>query len=148
MGYFFHFSSLKPAPYNELYMCKLIYISYLNFKAVLILPKTACSDQTHKSISFIWIVWSTLYVYLWHKYKVLHWWLEGQLPRKSRFAPRPSSVFLSKSYCLSLHYLCCSSDFFPSCMNYIRNFCVSWLLVKHESELIEKRLTRKRIIIF
>ena len=38
---------------------------YLNFKAVLALPKTARSAQTHKSISFIWIVWSTLYVYLW-----------------------------------------------------------------------------------
>ena len=25
----------------------------------------ARSAQTHKSISFIWIVWSTLYVYLW-----------------------------------------------------------------------------------
>ena len=25
----------------------------------------ACSAQTHKSISFIWIVWSTLYAYLW-----------------------------------------------------------------------------------
>ena len=30
----------------------------MNFKAVLALPKT------HKSISFIWILWSTLYVYL------------------------------------------------------------------------------------
>ena len=29
------------------------------------LPKTAGSAKTHKSISFIWIVWSTLYVYLW-----------------------------------------------------------------------------------
>ena len=28
------------------------------------LPKTAGSAQTHKSMSFIWIVWSTLYVYL------------------------------------------------------------------------------------
>ena len=28
------------------------------------LPKTARSAQTHKSMSFIWIVWSTLYVYL------------------------------------------------------------------------------------
>ena len=36
----------------------------MNFKAVLALPKTARSAQTHKSISFIWIVWSTLYVYL------------------------------------------------------------------------------------
>ena len=31
------------------------------FKAVLALPKTARSAQTHKSITFIWIVWSTLY---------------------------------------------------------------------------------------
>ena len=29
------------------------------------LPKTAGSAQTHKSMSFIRIVWSTLYVYLW-----------------------------------------------------------------------------------
>ena len=32
----------------------------MNFKAVFPLPKTARSAQTHKSISFIWIVWSTL----------------------------------------------------------------------------------------
>ena len=37
----------------------------MNLKAVLALPKTARSAQTHKSISFIWIVWSTLSVYLW-----------------------------------------------------------------------------------
>ena len=29
------------------------------------MPKSARSAQTHKSISFIWSVWSTLYVYLW-----------------------------------------------------------------------------------
>ena len=40
----------------------------MNFKAVLALPKTAPSEQTYKSIKFIWIVWSTLYVYLWCKY--------------------------------------------------------------------------------
>ena len=55
MGYFFH---LYPAPYIELYM--YYPISYLNFIAVLALPKTARSAQTHKSISFIGIVWSTL----------------------------------------------------------------------------------------
>ena len=36
----------------------------LNTKAVLVLPKTAGSAHKHKSISFIWIFWSTLYVYL------------------------------------------------------------------------------------
>ena len=36
----------------------------MNFEAVLALPKIARSAQTHKSISFIWIVWSTLYVFL------------------------------------------------------------------------------------
>ena len=41
------------------------------FKAVLALPKTARSAQTHKSISFIWIVWSTLYVYLWSRLQTL-----------------------------------------------------------------------------
>ena len=41
----------------------------MNFKAVLALPKMACSAQTHKSISFIWIIWSTLYVYLCPQFK-------------------------------------------------------------------------------
>ena len=39
-------------------------ILYLNFRAVLAQPKTAGSAQTHNSMSFIGIVWSTLYVYL------------------------------------------------------------------------------------
>ena len=65
MGFSFHFSSLYPAPYIELYVCQPTYISYLNSRAVLVLPKTAGSAQTHKSMSFIWIVWCTLYVYLW-----------------------------------------------------------------------------------
>ena len=41
----------------------------MNFKAVLALPKTTRSAQTHRSISFIWIVWSTLYAYLWVPYQ-------------------------------------------------------------------------------
>ena len=65
----FYFSSLCPAPYIEWYMCWPIQIEYLNFKAVLALPNTARSARTHKSISFIWIVWSTLYVYLCEKCK-------------------------------------------------------------------------------
>ena len=56
MGYFFHFS----------HYCVCV-LAYLNFNAVLALPKTARSAQTQKSISFIWIVWSTLYVYLWRR---------------------------------------------------------------------------------
>ena len=64
MGFSFYFSSLYPAPYIEFYVCKPIQISYLNFRAVLVLPKIAGSVQTHKSVSFIWIVLSTLYVYL------------------------------------------------------------------------------------
>ena len=47
------------------YVFSLFNISYLNLKIDLALPKTASSAQTHKSISFIWIVWRTLYVYLW-----------------------------------------------------------------------------------
>ena len=52
---------LIPCPIHWI-VCAL---AYLNFRAVLVLPKTAGSAQTHKSISFIRIVWSTLYVYLW-----------------------------------------------------------------------------------
>ena len=61
----FYFSSLYPDPYIEWYVRWPIWISYLNFKAVLTLPKTARAAKTQKSVSFIWIVWSTLYVYLW-----------------------------------------------------------------------------------
>ena len=35
------------------------------------LPKTTGSAQTHKSMSFIWIVWSTLHIYLWPR--AGHW---------------------------------------------------------------------------
>ena len=76
MGFSFYFSSLYPAPYIELYVCEPIQISYLNFRAVLGLPKTAGSAQTHKSMSVIWIVWSTLYVYL---------WFQCECPMKSNF---------------------------------------------------------------
>ena len=56
MGHFFHFSSLYPVAYFELYMCYTIQISHLNVKAVLALPQMACSAQIHKNMSFIWIV--------------------------------------------------------------------------------------------
>ena len=46
----------------------------MNFKAVLALPKTAPFAQTYKSIAFIWIVWSTLYVYLCPYLKSLTYW--------------------------------------------------------------------------
>ena len=70
MGYFFHFSSLYSATHIELYMCQPILISYLNFEAVLVPPKMARSAQTHKTISFALIVWSTLYVYIWLLYQI------------------------------------------------------------------------------
>ena len=40
---------------------------------------TICSAQTHKSISFIWIVWSTLYVYLWPSLKVVYHAIQKQI---------------------------------------------------------------------
>ena len=69
-GLFFPFSSLYRSPYIELHMCYSISISCLNFKAVSALPKTACSAETNKSISFIWIVCSILYVCLWPNSKL------------------------------------------------------------------------------
>ena len=53
----------------------------MNFKAVLVLPNTARSAQTHKSISFNYIVWSTLYVYLWLKsglFPIKDWFIKMQ----------------------------------------------------------------------
>ena len=72
---------LIPCPIHWI-VCVLAYLNLIfEFKAVLVLPKTADSAQTHKSRSFIWIVWSTLYVYLWSIaalhflliYKTLRW---------------------------------------------------------------------------
>ena len=57
-GFFFHFSSFYPAPYIELNVCYPTWISYLNFRAVLVLPKVAGSAQTHKSM------FGALYLYI------------------------------------------------------------------------------------
>ena len=59
----------------------------MNFKAILALPKTAPSAQTYKSITFIWIVWSTLYVYLWLQVKL-------QVQKKKKFTELFKEEFL------------------------------------------------------
>ena len=43
----------------------------MNFRAFLVLAKTAGSARTNESMIFIWIVWSTLYLYLWSKVKFI-----------------------------------------------------------------------------
>ena len=53
----------------------------MNFKAALALPKMAGSAQTYESLSLIWIVWSTLYVYLWRRPQ--HFYKSSQLLWKS-----------------------------------------------------------------
>ena len=95
MGFSFYFSSLYPAPYIELYGCKPIQIFYLNFRAVLVLPETASSAKTHKSMSFIWIVWSTLYVYLWASPEKKLWWKKEISTGKRR-----SNMLCSGDFCL------------------------------------------------
>ena len=63
-GLFLSIFKLIPCPiYLSVYV--IAYLNFvLDFKAVqLAMPKTARSAQARKSISFIWIVWSTLYVY-------------------------------------------------------------------------------------
>ena len=65
-GLFLSLFKLIPCP---IHWIVYIWISYLNFNAVLALRKLAGSAQTHQSISFIWIVWSTLYVYLWRQHE-------------------------------------------------------------------------------
>ena len=64
-GFFLSLFKLKPCPMHWI-VCVLAYLNFIfEFRAVLVLPKTAGSAQTCRSMSFIWIVWSTLYVYLW-----------------------------------------------------------------------------------
>ena len=50
------------------------------------MPKTAPSAQAYKSITFIWIVWSTLYVYLWVGYQKLGITFENKAPLKQKLA--------------------------------------------------------------
>ena len=63
-GVFLLLFKLISCPIHWIVCVSAYWISYLNFKAVLALRKTAHSAQTNKSIHFIWIVWSTLYVYI------------------------------------------------------------------------------------
>ena len=62
-GFFLLLFKLLSCPIHWI-VCVLAYLNFI-FELVLVMPKTASSGQTHKSICFIWIVWSTLYVYLW-----------------------------------------------------------------------------------
>ena len=63
-GLFLSIFKLIPCPIHWI-VYVIAYLNFvLDFKAVqLAMPKTARSAQARKSISFIWIVWSTLYVY-------------------------------------------------------------------------------------
>ena len=72
--------------------------SYLNFKAVLALPKTADSAQTLKNISFIWIVWSTLYVYLCYNAELI-----ATIHSITEFLPRDTKFWSTKA----LSCCCC-----------------------------------------
>ena len=65
--FFLSLFKLISSPYIALYV-----LAYLNLSAVLVLPKPAGSAQTHKIMSFIWNIWSTLYVYLWLPPKSLY----------------------------------------------------------------------------
>ena len=64
-GFCLSLFKLISCPIHWICMCvSLFKFQIWIFRAVLVLPKTAGSAQTYKSMSFIWIVWSTLYVYL------------------------------------------------------------------------------------
>ena len=79
--------------------CALAYLNFIfEFKAVLVLPKTASSAQTHESISSIWIVWSTLYVYLWY------------LCQFSNIVLHICFPFLSEMWCLCKSIHICKSE--------------------------------------
>ena len=77
----------------------------MNFKAVLALSKTARSAQTHKSMSFIGIVWSTIYVYLWLKCNFDDWskinlnvFYQGYERSQQKFWTILINCFKKKSY--------------------------------------------------
>ena len=92
----FTFESYK-LPHTLNCMCVSLFKFHIwNFRAVLALPKTARSAETHKSISFIWIVWSTLYVYLCQHHKPL------LLPAEWPIWSCQSKLWVSYELCLTL----------------------------------------------
>ena len=74
----------------------------MNFKAVLALPKTAGFAQTDKSISFIWIVWSTICISLNPSFKdqnfplsVIHITFGQSVGKPERWKFEPLKIFQS-----------------------------------------------------
>ena len=81
-GLFLSLFKLIPCPIHWI-VYVLDYLNFIfEFKAVLALPEMADTNQTHKSIIFIWIVWITLYVYLWLLIQPWLYTISGSLQRK------------------------------------------------------------------
>ena len=105
----------------------------MNFKAVLALPKTARSAQTHETISFIWIVWSTLYVYLWKFAQNIHPKYSFIWPYSFNWYLRVRSFFNTKKTVTNetLHCSTCQIADFPfDCCHFlvffVNNYFLSW----------------------
>jgi hypothetical protein len=63
-GLFISLLKLIPCPIHWI-VYVLAYLNFISeFSSSFSTAKTAPSAQTHRTMSFIWIVWSTLYVYL------------------------------------------------------------------------------------
>ena len=68
-GFFLSLFKLKSFPIHWI-VCVSLFKFHIWILELLVLPKMAGFAKTHKSMSFIWIVWSTLYVYLCCKLKL------------------------------------------------------------------------------
>ena len=95
----------------------------MNFREVLVLPKTVGSAQTHKSMSFIWIVWSTLYVYI--------CWFTEQSCIIPFFPQQITVTSMRKNPDYSIYYNCWARLFFlgviPAAMLIYLNYKVSFV---------------------
>ena len=109
----------------------------MNFKAVLALPKMAKSAQTYKSISFIWIVWSTLYIYL----CLVD---EREYKRCRLNLPNISSYFLQFGFFITGHHSCTTWSKIKSCANVNNSY--HWRKLQHS--MVYKEIVKNPLYFF
>ena len=97
----------------------------MNFKAVLVLPKTAGSAHTHKSISFIWIVWSTLYMYI--SVTTHYIFLLLFCPTFFSFQKKNKCIFARELWMLNAYKRLCTS--LVGVFNLVGNLRLTWVKI-------------------
>ena len=95
----------------------------MNFRAVLAPPKTAGSAKTHRTMSSIWIVWSTLYVYL--------------CPVSGKCLSGEPHIYLALKICKSLKFAIQFLNFFDPIVLIVADVTIFWANMPYAYELMD-----------